>query len=142
MWKHISENSINLRSVWWKINWSGCNEHTVWCLKGIISLLDNVNPKYMAIIQLILGVFTQQSKYRHRMLNALSIECHLMNSTLNQSLCGMDIQSFLFHAFRALMLKGVIHNCLLVSPWWPELQYKQSYSTHHLKWFQNNLPAA
>jgi len=79
------------------------------------------------------GFFTQQSKYRHIMLHALLIECHLMSPTLIQSLCGMDIHSFLFHVFRALMLKGVTRNCLLVSPWWTELQYKQHYSTHRLK---------
>jgi hypothetical protein len=55
---------------------------------------------------------------------------------------AMDIQSFLFHTFRAFMQKGVIHNCLFVSPWWSELQHKQTYNPYNLKCFQNCCPAA
>jgi hypothetical protein len=84
---------------------------------GIISLLNNINPNYIAIIQLILRVYQTTKQIPPQ-----SAPCHFARvsynecRTLIQSLCGMVVQSFLFQSFRAFMLKGVIHNCLPVSP--------------------------
>jgi hypothetical protein len=101
---------------------------------GIINLLNNINPNYIASIQLILLVY-----HTTKQIPPKNAPCHFARVSYNvcrtriQSLCRMDSQLFLFHSFRAFMLKGVIYNCLLVSPWWPELQHRQPYSTFRIK---------